>query len=262
MSTATFSEKDAVGVIAIDNPPLNLLTHAYMADLDRAIDEAATAGIRVLVLRAAGRHFGAGADAGDLFVGVSARDARPQIASWLRTLSRLEQLGVPVIAQVQGMCVGGGLELALYCDLIVAGESATFGHPEANLGTATLLGGAQRIAERAGPVRARMFVYTADLYDAATCLDWGIIAQVVPDAGLTEAVDALAARIAAGPTQAHAVTKRLVNAYRDHGMAVADALLHDLAPTLYDTEDMRHSVSALIEHGARNLKETTAFVGR
>ncbi len=262
MGTVTFHEKDAVGVVTLDNPPLNLMTRAYLADLDRAISSAAASGVRVLVVRPAGGHFGAGADAGELFGGVDAAAARPQLETWLHTLRALEALPVPVIAQVQGVCVGGGLELALYCDLIVAGMSARFGSPEANLGTATLFGGAQRIAERAGPVRARMFVYTGDLYDAATCLDWGIIAQVVPDDELTAAVDALAARIAAGPTRAHALTKRLIGAYRDHGTAAADALLLELGPALYDTEDMRHGVAVLVEHGARNLAANTTFVGR
>jgi enoyl-CoA hydratase/carnithine racemase len=215
-----------------------------------------------VVLRATGNHFGAGADAGDMFAGVRGEQARPQIISWVHTLRKLETLPVPVVAQVQGTCVGGGLEVALYCDVIVAGASAKLGHLEANLGTVTLLGGAQRVAERIGPARARLFVYTADTFDAATCERWGLVQQVVADNLLTETVDALARRLADGPTRAHSITKRLIAAQRDRGVAAADELLLDLAHTVYDTADMQHGVEVLIEHGARKLKEKTSFSGR
>lgn len=262
MSLVTFADHGAVGVITLNNPPLNLLSRALMDALDAAVDAAANSPSRVVVVRAEGNHFGAGADADDMFADVRSAQARPQIIAWVNTLRKLETLPVPVLAQVQGTCVGGGLELALYCDIIVAAASAKFGHLEAALGTATLLGGAQRIAERAGPVRARLFVYTADTFDAATCEQWGIVGKVVADNLLAEATDELARRIAEGPTKAHAITKRLIGAYRDRGMAAADELLVDLAPTVYDTADMQHGVAVLIEHGARKLKERTSFTGR
>lgn len=262
MSLATFAEDQGIGVVTLNNPPLNLLSTKLLADLDAAVDAAAGSAARAVIVRAEGNHFGAGADAGDMFAGVRGEQARPQIIGWVHTLRKLETLPVPVVAQVQGTCVGGGLELALYCDVIVAGSSARFGHLEANLGTATLLGGAQRIAERAGPARARMFVYTADAFDAATCERWGIVQQVVADHLLGETVDALARRLADGPTRAHAITKRLIGAQRDQGVAAADELLLDLAHTVYDTADMQHGVAVLVEHGARKLKEKTSFVGR
>jgi enoyl-CoA hydratase/carnithine racemase len=262
MGLVTFAENEGVGVITLNSPPLNLLSGKFMLDLDAGVDAAANSSARAVIVRAEGNHFGAGADAGDMFAGVSSAQARPQIVAWVHTLRKLETLPVPVIAQVQGTCVGGGLELALYCDVIVAAASARLGHLEANLGTATLLGGAQRVAERAGPPRARMFVYTADTFDAETCERWGIVNQVVADNLLVETVDALARRLAEGPSRAHTVTKRLISAYRDRGIAAADELLLDLAPTVYDTADMRHGVDVLIEHGARKLKEKTSFVGR
>jgi enoyl-CoA hydratase/carnithine racemase len=87
-------------------------------------------------------------------------------------ITDLEELPFPTLAAVQGMCVGGGLELVLACDLIWAAASARFGQLEATIGTTTLLGGVQRLAERAGSNRAREIIYTAEPYDAATFERW------------------------------------------------------------------------------------------
>jgi enoyl-CoA hydratase/carnithine racemase len=85
----------------------------------------------------------------------------------LRLIADLEELPFPTVAAVQGMCIAAGLELVLACDLIWAAASARFGQAEASIGTATLLGGVQRLAERAGPARAREIIYSADQYEAA-----------------------------------------------------------------------------------------------
>ena len=261
MALVTFTHAGDVGVVTIDNPPLNLLTRELLAGLDQAVESVANAPVRAVLVRAAGRHFGAGADAGDVFDGVRSDQARPMLTRWMATLHLLETLPVPVVAQVQGMCVGGALEIALHCDLIVAAQSANFGHLEANLGTVTLLGGAQRIAERAGPARAREFVYTAALYDATTCREWGIVNRVVADEDLADAAMGLARCIAAGPTKSHGATKRLIRAYLEGGIGAADSLLPELA-SIYDTADMQHAVAVILEHGARDLAELTSFVGR
>ena len=262
MSMVSFVQQEAVGFLTIDNPPLNLLTRKLMVDLDRAIEAAAHAPVRAVVLRAAGRHFGAGADAGDLFDGVSSQEARPMLARWRATARALETFPVPVIAEVQGMCVGGGLELALHCDLIVAADSAKFASLEANLGTVTLLGGAQRIAERIGPARARQFVYLAELHSAEACREWGLVNRVVSEDALSDTAFEWARKLANGPTRSHAVTKRLIRSYLDGGVSAADAVVLDLAPDIYDSADMRQGVQVLLEHGAKNLQELTTFIGR
>jgi enoyl-CoA hydratase/carnithine racemase len=259
-SLATFAEKAGIGVITLNNPPLNLLSRELMEDFAAAIDAATRSTSRAVVLRAEGNHFSAGADAG-MFVGVRSAEARPQLMDWLNALRKLETLPVPVIASVQGVCLGAGLEVALYCDFIIAAASARFGCLEATLGTTTLLGGAQRVAERIGPARARLFVYTADTYDAQICLQWGLLADLVGDSELGQATETVARRIADGPTAAHTITKRLIAAWSDGGIAAADELLVDLAPALYDTADMQHAMSVLVEHGARKLREKTSFTG-
>jgi enoyl-CoA hydratase/carnithine racemase len=105
-------------------------------------------------------------------------------------------------------------------------------------------------------------IFGADLYPARTMRDWGVVNQVVADDALVDAAMALAQRLAAGPTRAHAMTKRLIRAYRSGGIAQADDLLLELAPQIYDTVDMQHGVSVILDGGVEALKEHTSFVGR
>ena len=111
-------------------------------------------------------------------------------------------------------------------------------------------GGTQRIAERAGPGRAREFVFTGGLYDAATLTRWGVINRVVPDGSVHEKGMRFAARLAAGPTRAHAATKRIVRACSDHGLAAADEITPEQFADLFATEDLRSAVRSFLA-GAR-----------
>jgi enoyl-CoA hydratase/carnithine racemase len=163
---------------------------------------------------------------------------------------------------MQGACMAAGLELALACDLIWAASSARFGQVEASIGTTTLLGGVQRLAERAGPSRAREIVYTADQYDAATFERWNIVNRVVPDEKFESATRAFAERLASGATLAYAAGKKIVRAYLEKGIRTADALVGEVAPALFETADMRAGVDGLIEHGPRQFRNKVIFEGR
>jgi enoyl-CoA hydratase/carnithine racemase len=158
--------------------------------------------------------------------------------------------------------MAAGLELALACDLIWAGSSARFGQVEASIGTTTLLGGVQRLAERAGPGRAREIIYTADQYDAATFERWNIVNRVVADASLELETRAFAERLASGATIAYAVGKRIVRAYLDGGVRAAVQVVDDIAPALFETEDMRAGVAGLLEYGPRAFRDKVVFRGR
>jgi enoyl-CoA hydratase/carnithine racemase len=177
-------------------------------------------------------------------------------------IADLEELPFPTLAAVQGMCVGGGLELALACDLIWAAASARFGQPEATIGTTTLLGGVQRLAERAGRSRAREIIYTADQYDAATFERWNIVNRIVPDNEFASQTRAFAERLASGPTLAYASGKRIIRAYLEGGIRTADKLVDEIAPPLFQSEDMRAAVAALVEYGARSFRDKVVFQGR
>ena len=146
--------------------------------------------------------------------------------------------------------------------LILAAASAHFGQAEASIGTTTLLGGVQRLAERAGPARAREIIYTADQYDAGTFEQWNIVNRVVPDEVFESQARAFAERLASGPTLAYAVGKQIVRAYLDAGIRTADRVVDEAAPALFDSEDMRAGVAGVLEHGVRHFREKVVFHGR
>jgi len=261
MDKVHFETSGSLGILTLANPPLNLLNGELIADLRAAVTDLKRAPLRALLVRAEGKIFSAGADV-NAFKGKTGSDARESFTTHLRMIADLEELPFPTLAAVQGMCVGGGLELALACDLIWAAASARFGQLEATIGTTTLLGGVIRLAERAGPSRAREIIYTADQYDATTFERWNIVSRVVPDDALESQTRAFAERLASGPTLAYAAGKRIVRAYLEGGVRAADMLVDEVAPPLFQSEDMRAAVAALVEYGARTFRDKVVFQGR
>jgi enoyl-CoA hydratase/carnithine racemase len=244
-------ERDGpVASIVLANPPLNLFTEEAFHELAECVSEMKRSDARALVWRAEGEIFSAGVDV-NLFERVV--EAGPERASdisqpLLDAVQGLEELTIPTLALVCGRCLTVGLEVALGCDLIWASESATFGLVEATVGLTTV-GATQRMAQRAGPGRAREFVYSADLYDAATLERWGVVNRVVPDAELLEQGMRFGARLATGPTLAHAVTKRIVQAYGEGGVAGADLCSPPRFAALFATDDLQNGVRSFLSAG-------------
>jgi enoyl-CoA hydratase/carnithine racemase len=261
MNKVRFEVFGGLGLISLANPPLNLFSMELIEDLRAAVTEAMKAPLRALMVRAEGKVFSGGADV-SVFKGRTSSEARKLFTSQLRLIADLEELPFPTLAAVQGLCIAAGLELALACDLIFAAASASFGQAEASIGTTTLLGGVQRLAERAGPSRAREIIYTADQYDAATFERWNIVNRVLPDETFESQTRAFGERLAKGPTLAYAAGKRMVRAYLDGGIRAADKTVDEVAPAIFDTEDMRAGVAALLEHGPRAFRDKVVFRGR
>jgi enoyl-CoA hydratase/carnithine racemase len=239
-----FETSGALGILTLANPPLNLFSEELIEDLRGAVTAAKQAPLRALLVRAEGKIFSGGADV-RMFKGRTAAHARERVTSHLRTIADLEELPCPTLAAVQGLCLAAGLELALACDLIWTGASARFAQAEASIGTTTLLGGVQRLAERAGPSRAREIIYTADQYDA-----------------LEAETRAFAARLANGPTLAYAAGKRIVRAYLDGSVRAADRVVDGVGPPLFESADMQAGVTALLDHGPRGFRDKVVFEGR
>src|SRR5260370_15884181 len=212
-----FETSGGLGILTLANPPLNLFSEALMEDLRGAVTAAKQTPLRALMVRAEGKIFSGGADV-RMFKGRTSAHARERVTSHLRTIADLEELRCPTVAAVQGLYLAAGLELAFACDLLWAGASARFAQAEASIGTTTLLGGVQRLAERAGPSRAREIIYTADQYDAATFERWSIVNRVVPEEKLETETQAFAERLASGATLAYAAGKKIVRASLDGGI--------------------------------------------
>jgi enoyl-CoA hydratase/carnithine racemase len=133
--------------------------------------------------------------------------------------------------------------------MIWASESARFGLVEIVVGLTPAMGGTQRVAERAGPARARELVMTGGLYEAATLERWNVVNRVLPDDDLAGKSLAFAQRLAAGPTRANAATKQMVRAFLEHGVRGADARVGEIAAPLFATEDLQKAVDTFLEQG-------------
>ena len=261
MNKVRFETSGALGFLTLANPPLNLFDEELIEDLRTAVNQARQAPIRALLVRAVGKVFSAGADV-SIFKGRTAIEARDRFTRHLRTIADIEELPFPTVAAVQGLCIAAGMELMLACDLVWAAASARFSQAEASIGTTTLLGGVQRLAERAGPARAREIIYSTDQYDAATFERWNIVNRVVPDEVFESETEALVARLARGATVAFATGKKIVRAYLENGTRRADRLVDEIAPALFETEDMRAGVNGMLEHGSRQFRDKVIFQGR
>jgi enoyl-CoA hydratase/carnithine racemase len=262
MTSVTLKIDDALGVITISRPPLNLFTWEMLDELSDAIDQIAAAPLRALLLKASGPHFSAGADVPAMFEGLSTRAAEAQLAKQVPLMERLQYLPIPTIAAVRGMCLTAGLEIVLRCDILWASETAQFAQLEAMIGATTLLGGAQILSERAGPARATEICYSTSIYSAADFERWGIVTKVFPDAELDDAAMNFAKQLADGPTQALKATKRLIRAAAEGGASTADRLMGLVGAPLLETHDMQAGVRAVAEHGARNFRGRFAFLGK
>jgi enoyl-CoA hydratase len=245
---ARYERRGDVGVVTIDHPPLNLFGRELTAALTAALGQAGDDGPRALVIRAEGKVFTGGADV-NVFHGLTPDEARTFAGDLLRITHGVEELPFPTIACVHGLCLTAGFELSLACDMIWAAESARFGLVEIVVGVTPFMGGTQRVAERAGPARARELVMSGGLYDAATLERWNVLNRVLPDDQLEEKTTRFAERLAAGPTVANAATKRVVRAFLDHGVRGADERTPEIAAPLFGTEDTTRAVETFLEEG-------------
>lgn len=237
-----------LAVVTLDAPPLNLFDQAMMDGLQSAVEELSAAPPRGVLIRAEGRVVSGGVDV-HRFVGVTPAEGAELWRSLLATIHRVEELPCPVVFAAHALCLTAAFELALACDLLVAAESARFGLVEIVVGLTPSMGGPQRLAERAGPARARELVMTGELYDAATLERWNVVNRVLPDAEFDAAARAFARRLADGPTLAHAATKRLVREQRDAGTRAADALVPEVGGALFGTADLQNAVASFLADG-------------
>jgi enoyl-CoA hydratase/carnithine racemase len=242
-------ERDGpLATIVIDHPPLNLFGAELSTAVAAAIEEVERSDARGLMIRAEGRVFTGGADVNG-FKQIDSDGAAQLFDQGLGMIHRLERMPIPTLSVVHALCLTAGLELSLACDMIWAAESAQFGLVEAVVGLTPGWGGTQRIAERAGPARARELVMSARLYDAATLERWNVISRVLPDDELLPKATRFATQLATGPTRAHAATKGVVRAYLDGGVPEADRRTPELAGGLFATEDLRRAVESFLSEG-------------
>jgi len=219
------SRHDKVGIIELARPQVfNCLSMAAFRQIDAARQAfEADAGVRVILVRAQGRNFCTGADLDDVKSRLQdAQALRAFIAGGHAMLSAFEASRLPVVAAVQGLCLAGGIELALACDVVFAARSARFGDQHAQFGLVPGWGGTQRLPRAIGLRRALDLMLSARWIDAAAALDWGIANYVADDDKLNDEAMAYCTTLASRSAAGLALMKRLA---RDGAqMTLQDAL--------------------------------------
>jgi enoyl-CoA hydratase/carnithine racemase len=213
------TEQDgAVAVVTIDHPPVNALSAPLMDELEAELERLdADEGTRAIVLRGAGeRAFVAGADISEF---PALRESASQETGSARGIQRLgarmDAADTPFIAAIHGFCLGGGLELAMCCDIRVAAEDAQLGQPEIKLGLIPGGGGTQRLPRLVGLGRAMLLNLTGDFIDGRIAYDWGLVERIVPREDVLEAALGIARTIAERSPHAISVLRQLARTCRD-----------------------------------------------
>ncbi|MFF4764630.1 enoyl-CoA hydratase/isomerase family protein [Streptomyces sp. NPDC001292] len=262
MNHLTYSLTDGVATVVLNHPPQNRIDEQMAVELAEAVRSITRSDARAVLLRAEGPDFSFGGDIVD-WLDMDTDELRALFERYMSVFNAFERLPLPVVAAVQGLCFGGGFELALRADVIIAGESAHFGHPEQSLGIVTLLGGVYRAAERAGRARASEWALTSRRVPASEMADAGVVNRVVPDELLLKEATAFAEKIAKGPTRAYAAHKALLRAWAVGGVAAADETMFDIAMPLFGTEDVKAGLaSAVAAYKAGKPRPVLDFQGR
>jgi enoyl-CoA hydratase/carnithine racemase len=255
-------ERGSVSVLTMVYRPYNLLGPKLINAIIDQIERAQRIGSRAIVIRSGLRQFSAGADL-NIFSdrvtqgrGDAAAEGRKM--SGVEFLRFMETLPIPIIASVHGVCLGGGLELALACDYIVAAKSAKLGSVEAALGLNPLMGGVQRQVQRIGTQRAKEMSMLARRYDASTLESWGLINLAVPDEALERVTFTIADELAQGPTLAHAATKQLAYIAANEGVVAADEAMAEVQAPIWTSDDLKIGLDSFKKNGPGLAK----FVGR
>lgn len=209
---------------------------------------AASTDARGLLIQARGRAVSAGVDV-NLFATLDPESAAELWRDWFTMIHQIEGLPFPTVFAAHALCLTAAFEISLACDLLLAAESARFGLVEVVVGLTPSMGGPQRLAERAGPARARELIYSGDLYDAATLERWNVVNRVLPDDGFQDLAHAFALRLANGPTRAHAATKSIVRAQVAGGTRAADEVTPLLSGALFATADLQGAVASFLADG-------------
>jgi enoyl-CoA hydratase len=251
--------REAVAVVTIDNPPMNALSSALLDELETEVDALdGDDGVRAIVLRGAGeRAFVAGADIKEFpALRESASDGGGSARGIQKLGHRMDAAHTPFVAAIRGFCLGGGLELAMCCDVRICADDATLGQPEIKLGLIPGGGGTQRLPRLVGHGRAMFLNLTGDFVDAETAYAWGLVERVVPVAELEETALAVAGRIAAQSPHAVSVLRELARTTRDLPLEEGLRREADGFERCLRSEDGAEGVAAFIE------KRTPRFAGR
>jgi enoyl-CoA hydratase/carnithine racemase len=240
-----------VAHLELDDPPLNLITGDLLGQLEAAVETLETAepgDVRAVVLSGRGdKAFSVGSNVKEFEAHRdSASGGRTRFELEARIAQRLAGLPIPTIAAIEGSALGGGLELALCCDLRVASERAQLGLPEVRLAVTPSTGGTQRLPRIVGLARAKELLLTGRLIGADAALRIGLVNEVVPAGEANARAEAIAAEIAAGGPLAVRAVKALVDGSLDHDLATGHAAEVEASVRIFATDDLLEGARAFV----------------
>jgi enoyl-CoA hydratase/carnithine racemase len=237
---------DGVAVITLNRPKaLNALCHAMFEDLHDCMTQMdSDSSVRAIVLTGSKKAFAAGADIKEMEKQEWPNTFQTDMLTWWDALTKLK---TPIVGAVNGYALGGGSELAMMCDILLAGEDAKFGQPEINLGTIPGMGGTQRMTRAIGKSRAMEMILTGDMMNAQEAADRGLVSRVVAPDLLVEEAMKVGRKIASKSIPATSMAKECVNMAEE--MPLAQGLLYErrMFHATFGTKDQKEGMGAFVE---------------
>ena len=249
-------EKDGVAIITIDRPEaLNALNKETLIELSSAIDKLENnEKIKVVILTGNGdKAFIAGADIKQM-KGLTPLEAKGFSETGHNLIFKIEKSRLPFIAAVNGYALGGGCEIMMACDIIIAADNALIGQPEINLGVSPGFGGTQRLPRLVGKTKAKEMLLTGDNISAEDAKNIGLVNKVIESDKLTEEVEKLAQKIASKSSVQTAFIKELVNKGADIDLSNACALEISYFSSSFSTHDQKEGMNAFVEKRKPSFK--------
>ena len=245
--------EEPIAVVQLNRPEaLNALNPELMRQLTAALEELdKDNAVRALVLTGNDKAFAAGADIKEM-APLTAKEMQQK--DWLKTWDRIGRVEKPLIAAVSGYCLGGGCEVAMMCDIIIASETAQFGQLEINLGIIPGAGGTQRLTQAAGKFKAMEWILSGGIYSAQEAFQAGLVCKVTPAGEYLNEAKSLAKKIASkSPVALRAAKKAILKALNlplEKGLQTERELFY----RLFDTEDQKEGMRAFLEKRKPNFK--------
>ncbi len=247
---------DGVVALRLNRPPMNALSQALVTAIgDAAAELHGRPDVKAVVVFGSEKALAAGADIKEFG---DQRAARTIGATLRRAFDALAAIPRPVIAGIRGFALGGGMELALACDLRIAADTARMGQPEILLGIIPGVGGTQRLPRLVGPARAKELIWSGRQVEAGEALAIGLVDRVVPDGELESASLAWASELASGAVVAMGLAKRAIDEGLDGSLLRGLDVEATAFVEVFGTEDARTGVTSFLEHGPG----TATFRGR
>lgn len=251
MAKVTFQQEGKIGVITIDSPPVNALEKQVLDELNEITDQIPNDVDVVIIHGAGGKAFVAGADIKD-FPDLTKDNGVELVKKGQAIFNKIDNLEQPVIAAIEGFALGGGLELALACDIRIATTQSQVGFPEVKLGILPGYGGTQRLPRLIGPGKAKQIIFSGEFLSAEEAKAVGILEEVTDGSALVKAkelAETIASRAPLGVRKAKKVINEGLNMTLDKGLHIEAVAFGELC----DTEDKNEGVAAFLEKREPNF---------